>query len=44
MIYLLEFHTNLEWGTFSPQLAVVAPDDEPVPFGADSDDEAKDWV
>jgi len=25
-----EFHTDLHWGTFTPQLAVVTPDEETV--------------
>jgi len=38
-----EFHTNLEWGTFSPQLAVTAPDEDNAPAFAEADED-KDWV
>ena len=36
-----EFATDLNWGEFKPELAVVTPDEED-PFSAD--DENKDWV
>ena len=38
-----EFATDLKWGEFKPELAVVTPDsDEALPFS--SNDEDKDWV
>ena len=39
-----EFNTELNWGTFAPQLAVTTPDaDDKDPFSKDSD-ENTDWV
>lgn len=38
-----EFNTELNWGTFAPQLAVTTPDADSDPFSKDSDED-KDWV
>ena len=38
-----EFHTDLKWGEFKPELAVVTPDaEEELPFATTEED--KDWV
>ena len=39
-----EFHTDLSWGEFKPQLAVTTPDDDTssIPFSSENEDE--DWV
>ena len=39
-----EFATDLQWGEFKPELAVVTPDSDGGDDPFSSNDENKDWV